>query len=301
MRIQESPRVTVLMPVHGEGTFLSETINSVLEQTYRNIKFLIVLDRPSNNCRELVASFEARDSRIQVMDCPTPGISSALNLGLKQTADNFIARIDADDLMAGHRIERQVRYLIKHPRIDLVGSQLHIFGTSNRESTSYPLSSAKISKALRIRNVIAHPSVMYRREVVVNSGGYKSEFNGAEDYDLWLRIDSGKNLKNLGEYLTWYRVHDNQETSRNRDIQNSVDTKVRLVHLTNSNLSNTKIERKISSISLLNEIMGELKTCNRSSLSSISRKAVKVFLTEPGLAFTFTSCFIFPRLFKNAK
>ena len=301
MRIQDNPRVTVLMPVHGDGTFLAETINSVLQQTYRNFKLLIILDRPSSKCRDMVTSFAVRDSRIQAIDSPTSGISSALNEGLKQTADSYIARIDADDLMVNHRIDTQVRYLIKNPKIDLVGSQLQIFGTRIRESTSYPLSSPRISKALRIRNVIAHPSVMYRREVVVKSGGYNSEFNGAEDYDLWLRIDSGKNLKNLGECLTWYRVHDNQETSRNKNFQSLVDTKVRMAHLNNSNLSTAKKENRLTSISLLNEIMSELRICNKSTLLGISRKAVRVFLTEPRLAFTFTSCFIIPRLFKNAK
>jgi glycosyltransferase involved in cell wall biosynthesis len=223
------PLVSVLMPIHGRTPFLKEAIESVLSQTYSDLHLVIIFDRPDENARKIVNEFELKDSRVMSFNSENPGISNALNLGIEQTTSPFLARIDCDDLMEKNRVEIQIKCLANEEAIVCIGSQLQIIDSTGAELrlTHYPTESNSIEKSLKIRNVIAHPSVMYRREAVFAAGLYRSEFNGAEDYDLWLRLAKIGKIINIQTPLTKYRIHNNQFSYANRSQQIYLDSRVR--------------------------------------------------------------------------
>jgi glycosyltransferase involved in cell wall biosynthesis len=221
------------MPVHGEAVFLKRAIDSVLSQTYRKFEFIIILDRPSKNTEDTVVRSSSEDDRIKIQKSVLPGISNALNVGLQSASTEFIARIDADDEMHPNRLQRQLEEILKSKEILCLGSQLKVINEQNEflYTTSYPTSSFAIKRALLIRNVIAHPSVIARRESIIKAGMYQPKFDGAEDYDLWLRLSKFGKIKNIDEQLTFYRISALQETSRNRTIQTKLDAAVRKSNL----------------------------------------------------------------------
>lgn len=223
-------QVAVLMPVHGSSPYLGQTLQSVSQSTLANFDLVIVLDRCTNPDLYKFVREIPENISVSILQSEKPGIVPALNLGLTSIQSQYVARIDADDEMQSDRLDKQVRHLTSHPNVVCVGTQLTLI---NEESeiighTRYPIGHEQIKKRLFFQNCLAHPSVMFRRDSVVNIGGYRKFLEGAEDYDLWLRLMRVGNLSNLDENLTRYRISENQFTRKNTNNQELLDNCVRL-------------------------------------------------------------------------
>jgi glycosyltransferase involved in cell wall biosynthesis len=134
-----------------------------------------------------------------------------LNFGLQEAKGEFIARMDADDWSHPDRFAKQVEFLHSHPDIAVVGTQIDIMDENDRPMghRSYPTDPEAISAALCRYNPLAHPSVMYRKGAVCQSGGYRyRRFPANEDYELWCRLARLRyGLANLPRTLLRYRLH----------------------------------------------------------------------------------------------
>jgi glycosyltransferase involved in cell wall biosynthesis len=220
--------VDVVIPVFGKPRYFAETIESVVNQPLiKNI--IVVLDRVD---KEYLVKFKFKSDKIKFYTSNTPGIVSALNLGLEKSKADFIARIDSDDIMLPERIQTQFHFLVSNPGYVCVGSSLEIFGEGMKKKLKkYPCEHKKIVKHLSYQNAMAHPSVMYRKAAVVDVGGYRSIFEGAEDYDLWFRLSKIGKLYNFKEPLTKYRVTSEQYSSKFSSYRSELDSLVRLLNL----------------------------------------------------------------------
>ncbi len=214
------PVISVIIPVHGDAPYLISTIESIQEQDFKEFETLIILDRASEVIERYARDLTLSSENIKVFLSKLPGISQALNLGIRESSGELIARIDADDLMRKDRLSLQKAFLEKHPKVVCVGSQVTkinvdgiVIGKSN-----YPASNKEITRTLLFRNCLAHPSVMYRRSSIVEVGGYRPEFDGVEDYDLWLRLSNTGQIRNINARLTSYRVWENQITSKKKHL-----------------------------------------------------------------------------------
>lgn len=207
--------VSVVMPVSGNPIFLENSIKSVLEQTSTNLELIIVFNAVQPWAIKLVESLSDSDRRVKYLITNEKGISNALNLGISASSGAYIARIDSDDLMKQNRIEVQLEYLLKNPEIGLIGSQIVKINQLNKQlgESRYPTRATCIRSVLPIRNCIAHPSVMIRKEVLELSGGYNPVYDGVEDYDLWLRLLDITQMENISYPLTYYRIWPEQITS----------------------------------------------------------------------------------------
>lgn len=283
------PEVSVLMPVHGNAPFLKEAIESVENQTLVNFEFLIVLDRVGKKAESLLKKRAKVNSKIKLITSNSPGISSALNVGLNHCKSPYVARLDSDDLMHPQRLEVQKSFLDGYGTIDCVGSQtIKIDAGGVDIGRSYlPEKPVEISNVLPFRNCLAHPSVMFRKDTVTSIGGYRSEFDGCEDYDLWLRMDKGNNFKNLDMALTSYRIWPKQNINMLPD-----DLIGKLKRTRESKLENLYMPHQRKSKIWLDPIliaknMVFLQACTSLDLMFLSMKPPRSLLK------TFTSSFRF--------
>lgn len=283
-------QVTVLMPVHGLAPYLDQAIESVLMQTINELELLIVFDRPHMNTVNVVDKYQTRDNRIRTAVSTKPGISEALNLGLSLTSNELVARLDCDDVMDESRLEKQL-LIMRDERIVCVGSQLRIIDQQNREIrfTHYPVTASSIKFSLRIRNVVAHPSVMYKKRAVDLVGGYRSEFNGAEDYDLWLRLSKIGQIVNMAEPLTNYRIHENQYSSKNSNFQMQLDGDVR-----QNNFRELREKPSLASALLINKAIGS------SGLGRVGNMGLAMLL-NPIAVIRFLVWQVIPEVVSNGK
>jgi glycosyltransferase involved in cell wall biosynthesis len=211
---QKTPRLSVLIPVHGDAPYLDKTLESILKQDVKDFEILVVLDRPSIQVAKYIYDLQAKTNLLRVEVSTSPGLVAALNFGIQKSACELIARIDSDDVMHVSRLRIQKEFMDNNPQVVCVGSQIRMIDATDSQigHSYYPTSDHQIRSTLLFRNCIAHPSVMYRKSKVVQVGGYRATFDGAEDYDLWLRMSKYGRFANLTMELTSYRIWNNQVT-----------------------------------------------------------------------------------------
>lgn len=188
--------VSILMStyVREKASNLAASLESLRIQTLPAGQIVLVIDGPVGTDQEqVIADFAAIDApwEFTVLRLErNGGLARALNAGLAACTMPLIMRMDSDDICLPDRIELEVDYLETHPEIGLVASWAEEFydekpGTRLRVA---PTTHEAVVQALHWRNVIVHPSVAVRAELLRAVGGYNSKFGLLEDYDLWIRM-----------------------------------------------------------------------------------------------------------------
>jgi hypothetical protein len=216
------PEVTVLMAVYNGARFLDDAIKSIRAQTYGNYEFLIIDDGSTDASTQILARQAAADTRIRILTQENRGLIASLNRGFQESAGEFIARMDADDVARPQRLAAQVEFLNGHPDIALVGGAVEIIDTHGRPSQIVRLPETPERLRWHMRNLgcaLAHPTVMFRRQAVLDAGGFRPGYQHAEDYDLWLRMLDRHDFANLSEVLLSYRRHEGSISNRHTTQQ----------------------------------------------------------------------------------
>ena len=210
-------KITVLMPVYNDEQYLRESIESILNQTFRDFEFLIVSEHGTS--KESLAIIESySDERIRhIHNATRLGLVGSLNHGLKEAKGEYIARMDADDISVLDRLEKQINFLKQNPNIALLGGAFEIINSNGTSvlMIKHPAEDHEIKDCLSRGCCFGHSTVIMRKDVIHTVGGYRSAFVHGEDYDLWLRISEHYKLANLLEPISFYRIHPNQVSSKN--------------------------------------------------------------------------------------
>ena len=209
-----NPKVAVLLCVHNGEPFIGEAIESILNQSCKDFEFIIVENCSTDNTWQIIKSYT--DPRIKAYQTNFKQLSFNLNYGLMQTKAEYIARMDADDIARPQRLGHQIAYLEANPKIDVLGTAYQLFGDDDEgKIIALPATDKAIRRRLPFRFCFCHPSVMFKRETIVNHGSYQGG-KFCQDMDLWLRLSRDKTIKfaNLPESLLRYRIHHNQAKGR---------------------------------------------------------------------------------------
>ena len=210
--------ITVVIPSNVCNSWLEEAINSVLRSVcdFEIEIFLILNNLDSNNEKNLKELKKRYGSKIRVANLGQVTLSDALNYGVEKAKFDLIARLDSDDTMSQTRLQRQFDFLSRNKEVALVGSAVILMNQDSRiiGKRIYPISDAQIKACLRFGNCMAHPALMFRRNVFIEVGGYSNEFPHSEDFDLLTRIARLYQIVNLSEFLTNYRVFNGQISYR---------------------------------------------------------------------------------------
>lgn len=212
--------ISVIMSTYKEDErLLRESIESILNQTYRDFEYIIILDYPDNDIhKSVIEEYALKDNRIHFyINEKNMGLTDSLNRGLSLCHGEYIARMDADDISLPDRLERQMKYLEKN-HYDLIGGITEMInenGSLLYSIKSVPTDPKKINKALRYSQCIAHPTWLGRKEVFEKNAGYR-HMPLCEDYDFTLRaVLNGFVVSNLNEAVLKYRMTSNSISRSN--------------------------------------------------------------------------------------
>ncbi|MBL4932624.1 glycosyltransferase [Clostridium paridis] len=209
------PLISVIMSTYNEEkSWLIKSIESILNQTERNFEFIIVLDNPLNiEIKDVLNCYAQKDQRIKLIyNDVNKGLIESLNSALAIATGEYIARMDADDISLENRFEKQIKFLLNNPKVDLVGSQIEFIDENeniiNKKSNVYT-NKYNLKVMLNYCNPMAHPTWMFKRSILKQLGNYR-EVKYAEDYDFITRVvTNGYNIDNLDDKLLLYRLRDN--------------------------------------------------------------------------------------------
>jgi len=209
------PQVTVLTPFKNSGPYLKECIESVLQSSFKDFEFLLIDDFSTDNSRDIAEKYSRKDSRISLYSPHKPGLIPALNRGLDVSQGKYIARMDSDDICCPERLAKQVQELSNNPDITLTSCLVECFSEQKlTEGLNKYIawlnscqSQSQIAEGLLLESPLPHPSVMFRRTPIMEIGGYL-DYNGPEDYDLWIRLaEAGCKFSKVPEVLLNWRMY----------------------------------------------------------------------------------------------
>ena len=222
MTVIHRPLVSVVMVIRDVERYLTEAIESILNQTFRDFEFIIVDFGSTDRSKDIVATYAAKDSRVRFSEIPPCSYIEAKIAACALPESRYIAIQDADDVSLSERLQLEVDFLERHPEVGFVGGAVQWIDSEGRvlaTEDDYPTEDVDIRSELRVRNTFWHPTVLILKEAFVRAGGYRAAFTQSDDYDLWLRIAENYQCANLKETVLNYRVHPQQLSVRKRKDQ----------------------------------------------------------------------------------
>jgi glycosyltransferase involved in cell wall biosynthesis len=230
MKSTNDPRVSVLMTVYNGEKYLSEAIDSILNQTFEDFEFIIIDDGSTDGSADIIQSY--RDERIRFLrNGKNLSVPVSSNIGLKLSCGEYIARMDCDDISLPERLEKQVQFMDDHPEVGICGTWLEIFG--NAEGVwRYPSENSEIMALSFFNSPMAHPTSMMRKELLFKySLFYDESYTYSSDYEFWVRCGKYFPLANLDEVLFRYRRHGTQIGNRHIKEESQFSDQIRLRQL----------------------------------------------------------------------
>lgn len=229
------PLVSVLMPCYNVEKYVVEAVDSILNQTYKNIEIIAINDYSTDRTGLLLEQLAKQDSRIRVINNEENlKLIKTLNKGISLCNGEYIARMDADDISLPTRIEKEVDFLERNKDHDIVSTLFYAFPSENPNKKSFhhsPLKDSELRAFILFKSGICHPAVMIRKRVFTDLGlKFESEYLHVEDYALWSEAIYKTKIANIGEPLLLYRVHQQQVSSLHEDLQLENKKKVFKIH-----------------------------------------------------------------------
>lgn len=216
--------ISVLMSTYKESlSYIKQSVESILEQSYKEIEFIIVVDNPEySDLINLLNSYSDKDSRIKILvNNKNLGLTYSLNRALKYASGQYIARMDADDISDRERLKKQLLFLEKN-HLDLVGSNVQDIdehGEKKAGVSYFPETNSKVVRYAKFDSPVAHPTWFAKKEVFESLGGYH-EIDACEDYDFLVRaILKGFKIGNVQETLLKYRINSKGISSTKKTAQ----------------------------------------------------------------------------------
>ena len=233
--------VTVLMPVYNGEHFLNEAIKSILNQSLQDFEFLIINDGSTDNSEAIIKTFD--DPRIRYISKINEGLSKTLNYGVKIAKYEYVARMDCDDIATQDRLKIQLDFMIKNPKFVLVGGS----AVEINEEGEYigdriaEVNEDKIREKLPFTSFI-HPTVMFRRDVALQTDGYPEQINKGEDAVFFFRMSKKGRIINLSKIILKYRVSRFSLSPRDKKSQKIINECV-LFYAKNNYVNDVLLEK----------------------------------------------------------
>lgn len=205
------PMVSVVMSTYNRADLLPRAVDSVLNQTFKDFEFIIVLDGSTDDSLEILKSYAQIDKRIRVLENDgNKGLIYSLNRGLDAARGKYIARMDDDDISLPRRFEFQVRFMEKNPWITVISSWVAAPGSMIPYPFQQEIDPDKIEILPYLNTVaISHPASFMRRDFIEQHHiRYRDNYKYIEDRPFWRDIiDAGGVISNLPKVLLQYRLH----------------------------------------------------------------------------------------------
>jgi len=205
--IEMAPLVSVIIPVYNGANYLHAAIESVLHQSFTDYELLVVDDGSTDETPFIIASYA---SRVRGYQKANGGVSSALNLGIRQARGRWIAWLSHDDLFLPEKLKKQIEFLRLRPRFRVCYTSVYIIDSEGRtiqedDMLWYPPN--KVIRALFRRTHINGSSILIDRGCFDEIGGFNEKLRFTQDVEMWIRLARHFEIGLLPERLVKSRFH----------------------------------------------------------------------------------------------
>ena len=253
------PEISVIMPVYNAENYLSETIESILNQTQSHFELIILNDKSTDNSLAIIQKYLEKDSRIILIDkLQNIGPANLRNEGFSIAKGEFIALMDADDIALPTRFEKQIAVLKNNPEIGVCGTWFTFFGAKKNKVIRHSEHHEDIKISFLHSCGIGNPTAMFRKEVL-NGLEFNNDFVPVEDYDLWSRLLPSTKFYNIQESLLNYRQHDSNISKTKISNVNQSIRRLKINQMSEFGIesSDTNIDSYLNALSLKRGLLPE--------------------------------------------
>jgi len=244
------------MSVYNGEPYVNEAIESILNQTYSNFKFIIINNSSDDNTLKILKFYEKQDKRISIISNQEKlSYVKGRMLGIEKVNTKWFALMDADDVAETCRFERQMKIIDNDIRNELcaVGTWAKYIGSNGKLLGSMKVKPTTIKQydSMYINNeaiVLIDPSTIIHLDTFLKAGGYREESYPPCDLDLWYRMsETGKKMLVLPEFLMRYRIHSGSNSVKSTMLQR------KMTHFVNFNMRRRRANVKELSAKEFNE------------------------------------------------
>lgn len=208
--------ISTVLPVKNGEKFISEILNTISLSCRNSDEIIVIDDFSEDKTADIVYDFARTDSRVKLIKNKSDGIVNALNLGIKEASNTWIARFDVDDNYSHKRIEEQ-RKVVTDKTVAIFSDYCFFSATqSNLGTIPSAVEANSVAISLISSQRTAHPSVFFNKEAVLSVGSYRQQDFPAEDLSLWLRMSRIGEMVSVPMVLLRYRLSGNSITGLKR-------------------------------------------------------------------------------------
>tara|TARA_B100001175_G_C19486886_1_gene630312 strand:+ start:306 stop:1010 length:705 start_codon:yes stop_codon:yes gene_type:complete len=204
-------KISVIMPVKDAQDSISDSINSILMQSYENIELLVLDDASTDNTAEIISHFVEKDNRVKMYtNNKNLGLTVSLNILIKNSSGEFIARQDSDDISLLDRLEKQMEYIVLKNLDGCTTKAISIQDLKILHNKSWIVPKKLL---LKYKNPFIHGSLLIRKKVMEEINFYNEDFYYAQDYKLFTDLINEKfKIKILNKVLYKLNTENNIST-----------------------------------------------------------------------------------------
>ena len=213
--INKKPLVTVYVTNYNYGKYISYAVNSLLNQTYKNLEILIFDDGSTDNSKDIIEKYQ-NVNNIKCFFQKNKGLIKTNNIAISESKGKYIVRLDADDWLDNNAIEIMTNHLERNPEISLVFPDYYIVDENGSLLNVYRRHDFK---NVSLKDQPAHGAcTMFRMSVMKKIGGYNEKFYCQDGVDIWTKIIGNEKISNINLPLFYYRKHGANLTSNEEKI-----------------------------------------------------------------------------------
>jgi len=251
------PLVSVVIPTYNRERYIAEAIDSVLAQTYTNVQIIVIDDGSTDNTRQVVEKYAAD---VQYVWQQNSERGASRNRGLALAKGDFISFLDSDDVWLPGKLESEVSYLIEHPKVGLVCSDVVVVDANGVEIKGLRIKkySGNVTKHLLDGNFVLMASHLARTELIRRAGGFREEreLSGSEDWELWVRLSTITDFGYMNSPNGLMRTHSGNTMTNPAAMARSMDYAIQIMSQSDYLDANMKayLRKARSIVSLINAI-----------------------------------------------
>lgn len=210
--------ISVIMPVYNAERYLPMSVPSILSQSYKYFELIIVDDRSTDSSYNRVINYKNSDTRVKLFrNRFHRGVGYSFNYGIKKAKGQYIARMDADDVMRRDRLKKQVDFMKRNQDLVCLGSWMIEINEKNKTigKRRTPINHKKIYEKMFYEMAIQNPTLMINRRVIPKHFSWCKTDGILDDLDLLFKLMQFGNFGNIGDYLMLYRIHKDNLSLKN--------------------------------------------------------------------------------------
>lgn len=206
--MKNNPEISVVMSVYNSESYLKESVDSILNQTFTDFEFILTDDSSTDNSLAILEQYALKDKRITLLkNIQNSGLATNLNKMISISKGKYIARMDADDISLPERLQKQYDFMENKPDVGVYGTQITPFGSKAVKMHFAPLTHEEILASILFTNPMMHPTVMFRKSIFTETGiRYNENLRTSQDLDLWFSLIRKTRFGNSPEVLLKYRI-----------------------------------------------------------------------------------------------